>query len=400
MTIETIGRNNCSGCSLCSLVCLHQCISMQEDKEGFLQPIINHDICVDCGLCYKLCPCKEQYLEERQPSYYAASIMDKESLKNSSSGGIFIALASSFIKQGGYVCGCVFNENMTAEHICTNHLGDVKRMMGSKYVQSNITQCLKIVKELLQGDNLVLFTGTACQIAAVKRFTNNAEKLHCVDILCHGVPSPLFLRKYVQHLEQKHRGKLVRLEFRNKEKRGWGSEHRTYYEIEKNGNTKGYRPNLPAYFCAFFWGLDLRESCYNCKFTGTNRVSDITIGDFWGYWACFKKQFPEGISIVSVNSEKGKILFDTIKCEIDIKKELDQVVATGTNTNFYHPTIKPATRDVFYKGIEVMEYKDFKKRVFLDRTSRRKLLVSAYGCYVPEVIRRFVRNHIRKTGSE
>lgn len=400
MTIDIIGRDNCSGCSLCSLICPYHSISMKEDKEGFLQPTIDKDTCVECGACYNMCPCKEESKIEVNPVYYTGAISDKHLLKKSSSGGVFIALATYIIEQGGFVCGCVFNFQMEAVHICTNKLEDVKRMMGSKYVQSNISLCLLEVRGLLKDGKTVLFTGTACQVAAIKNYTKNHPNLFCVDILCHGVPSPLYLKKYVDHLEKKHKGKLVNLEFRNKEKLGWGSEHRTYYEIENDCGVKGYRPNLPAYFCAFFWGLNLRESCYHCKFTGVNRISDITLGDFWGYWTYFKKSFPEGISIISVNREKGRNLLAGIENLFDFKYELKQKDAIGTNTNFYHPTIKPFTRDSFYDGIHEKDYCSLSYRVFLNRTIWKKLLISAYGCYVPENVRKVIRKCLRKNNED
>lgn len=392
MTIDEIGRTNCSGCSLCSLGCPQGCIFMKEDEEGFLMPEIDKNSCINCGLCFKFCPCKGESTAETHPFYYAAAIKDDVLLKQSSSGGMFVALAEAFIRQGGYVCGCVFNERMEANHIVTNNIADVRRMMGSKYVQSNITESLVRIKELIKEGELVLFTGTACQVAAVKSYTNNASNLFCVDVLCHGVPSPLYLQKYVRFLENKHKGRLTRLEFRNKEKRGWGSEHRTYYEIEIDGKSKGFWPILPSYFCAFFWGLDLRESCYHCKFTGTNRISDITIGDFWGYWSCFKKEFPKGISVLSINNQKGKVLFDMIKGEMDILVELSQEKALGTNTNFFHPTFKPSTRDLFYKDIRQKSYQDFRIRVFGDKTTKKKFLVSLYGCFVPEKLKKVIRS--------
>ena len=391
MTIDQVGRENCSGCSLCSLICKAKSITMQEDAEGFLQPVINRDTCIDCGACYKLCPSKEVDTTEKTPLFFSAVSKDKQLLKKSSSGGVFITLASFIIEQGGYVCGCVFNEDMVAVHICTNDMVEVKRMIGSKYVQSNISLCLLEVKRLLKEDRRVLFTGTACQVAAVQRYTNNPSNLYCVDILCHGVPSPLYFRKYVDYLQKKHRGKLSKIEFRNKDKRGWGSEHRTYYEIEKNGIAKGYRPAIPSYFCAFFWGLNLRESCYNCKFTGTSRNSDITIGDFWGSWNYFKQSFKEGISIVSINGDKGKELFAFVRDSFEQCYEIPIQNAKGSNTNFYHPTVKPSTRDGFYRGISMKSYEQMRSRVYLDKTSRKKILVSLYGLLMPEYIKRMKR---------
>lgn len=394
MTIESIKNDICCGCSLCSLVCAKKSISMIANNEGFLHPSLDHTTCVDCGLCYKMCPCNDEQLPDGNAVFYASAINDKEQLLRSSSGGNFIALASAFIAQEGYVCGCVFNDKMVAEHICTNQLDDVKRMMGSKYVQSTITACLPVVKQLLSEGHRVLFTGTACQVAAVRQFTRDHKRLYTVDILCHGVPSPLYLEKYKAYLEKKHGGRLVGLQFRNKEKLGWGSEHRTFYVIEKNGKRKGYRPALPAYFCAFFWSLNLRESCYNCKFAGLNRVSDITIGDFWGYWAYFKKRYPEGISIASVNTEKGELLYNLARGSMSYCVEVPQDDAIVSNTNFYHPTVRPSTRSSFYNGIDHLSYRKMRKRVFLDKTARKKLLTSLYGRFMPVSIKQFIRNKI------
>ncbi len=394
MTIESIGRDGCSGCSLCSIICPHHSIQMKADKEGFLQPRVDTETCVDCGLCYKMCPCNEEQLPDVKSIYFASAIKDKDRLQKSSSGGNFIALASSFIEQDGYVCGCVFNEKMLAEHICTNQLDEVNQMMGSKYVQSSITSCLPVVKQLLSEGHRVLFTGTACQVAAVRKYTRNHQNLYTVDILCHGVPSPLYLEKYKTYLEKKHGGRLVGLQFRNKEKLGWGSEHRTYYEIEKNGIRKGYRPALPAYFCAFFWSLNLRESCYNCKFAGLTRISDITIGDFWGYWAYFKKRYPEGISIASVNNEKGQWLYNLVREKMSYCVEVPQEDAIVSNTNFYHPTVRPTTRSSFYNDIDHLSYGQMRKRVFFDKTARKKLLTSLYGRFVPNTIKQLIRDKI------
>lgn len=392
MTIESVGKNNCSGCSLCSKVCPKHSITMEPDREGFLFPVINHTTCIDCGLCYKKCPCNgEKALDEITPVYYTSAIKDKEELLNSSSGGNFIALAKYVLSTGGYVCGCVYNQEMKAVHTCTNDIEVVHRMMGSKYVQSDVRWCFDEVRELTESGKTVLFTGTACQVAAIKSYIKKQENLILVDILCHGVPSPLFFKKYVDFLERKHNGKVVNVEFRNKKELGWGSEHRTYYEIEKGGKKKGYIPNMPAYFCSFFWGLNLRESCYNCKFAGKNRISDITIGDFWGYWTYFHKNFPEGISIASVNTEKGRALYEQVKGDMDFCIELPEDKAKGTNTNFYHPTPRPASRDNFYDGIERKKYESFRKRTYLEKSCRMKLLKSIYGRFVPEWIKSILR---------
>lgn len=396
MTIEKIS-NDCCGCSLCVQICKKCCISMQPNSEGFLYPIIDHDKCVDCGLCYKKCPCNGfENKGKITPNYYAAANKNDDDLIKSSSGGLFIAIAKAVLKLDGYVCGCVFNEHMKAVHICTNDLQNVKRMMGSKYVQSTIEECLPEIKRLILAGNKVLFTGTACQNAAVKEHIRDKENLYLIDILCHGVPSPLFFSKYVDYLQKEHGGKLTNIEFRDKKKLGWGSEHRTFYTIEKNGKGKGYTPSLPAYFCSFFWGTNLRESCYKCPFSGEERITDITIGDFWGYWSYFHKKFPKGISIASVNTQRGEELMNLIKEELDYCINIPKDQAKGTNTNFYHPTSRPKTRDSFYHDIKNRDYKDFICPVYLNKETRKKMMISIYGRYMPKFIKSII-TYFRKS---
>jgi len=396
MNINDIGKKDCSGCSLCVQLCVKECISMRSDEEGFLFPVIDMDKCIDCGLCYRKCPVNRQSVTNNKnfPKYYASAISDTKELLECSSGGTFIELAKYVLSQGGYVCGCVFDEHMRAVHKCTNSLEEVRRMRGSKYVQSSIEKAFPQVKDLIDDGKIVLFTGTACQIAAVKGFVKSTEKLFLVDILCHGVPSPLFFEKYVEFLGKKHKGRVVNLEFRNKKKLGWGSEHRTYYEVERNGVVRGYRPVLPAYFCSFFWGTNLRESCYNCKFAGPDRISDITIGDFWGYWSYYHRNFPEGISIASVNTPKGELLFDEVKDKMSFCDELPADKAKGTNTNFYHPTSRPLARDNFYVNIKKRRYEDFVWRVYLNKYTRKKILVSLYGRFMPKFMKK-IANSLR-----
>ena len=396
MNINDIGKKDCSGCSLCVQLCVKECISMRSDEEGFLFPVIDMDKCIDCGLCYRKCPVNRQSVTNNKnfPKYYASAISDTKELLECSSGGTFIELAKYVLSQGGYVCGCVFDEHMRAVHKCTNSLEEVRRMRGSKYVQSSIEKAFPQVKDLIDDGKIVLFTGTACQIAAVKGFVKSTEKLFLVDILCHGVPSPLFFEKYVEFLGKKHKGRVVNLEFRNKKKLGWGSEHRTYYEVERNGVVRGYRPVLPAYFCSFFWGTNLRESCYNCKFAGPDRISDITIGDFWGYWSYYHRNFPEGISIASVNTPKGELLFDEVKDKMSFCDELPADKAKGTNTNFYHPTSRPFARDNFYVNIKKRRYEDFVWRVYLNKYTRKKILVSLYGRFMPKFMKK-IANSLR-----
>ena len=390
-SIFQIDKTVCTGCGLCAEKCPKSCIKMVSDEEGFLVPSIDEATCVNCGLCLKSCPTTNAsdnlfYLNDRE--YFCANIKDKETLLKSSSGGMFGVIAEHFIKRGGYVCGCVYNENVQAVHVLTNKTEDVERMYGSKYVQSTAFECFSGVKDLVVKGVEVLFVGTACQISALRIYLGKEyESLLCMEILCHGVPSPKFFADYVQHLEKKLGGKVIDVQFRNKEKGGWGSEHRTCVVYRKKNKIKKHRPVLPAYFSAFFYGLNLRESCYKCKFAKSERLADLTIGDFWGSFAKYGKRFDEGISVVGINSEKGRKIVDSVKGEFAFYDKLTEKEAVKSNDNFEHPIKRPRERSTFYNGIFKKPYKGIWKKAYFTRTYRRKTLASIYGAFVPAKIR-------------
>ena len=390
-TIMNVDPAICSGCGLCSAVCPKSCISMKPDKEGFLAPVLDEAMCVNCEACYKACPAardNDTLFHKEERKYFSAIISNKEMLLKSSSGGMFGMLAEYFIENGGYVCGCVYNEKMEAVHIVTNQKEDVIRMFGSKYVQSRVYECFREIKKLLQEGALLLFVGTACQVAAIRTYLGKEyDGLLCVEILCHGVPSPMLFANYVRYLEKKLRGNVIDIRFRDKEKRGWGSEHRTCVIYEKKGAIKKHRPFLPSYFSSFFYGLNLRESCYNCRFAKLDRVADLTIGDYWGFWSKYGKRFAEGISVVGANTEKGRRRVLLLSDKLEFFDELTEREAIRSNDNFEHPVRRPMERNDFYKTLGVDEYKGLWKKTYFTRTYRRKTLASVYGAVVPAKIR-------------
>ena len=390
-TIEQIDKQQCTGCGLCAEKCPKDCILMVEDGEGFRFPQIDSTKCVECGLCVRSCPttpAADALYSKYERNYYCGIIKDKEMLIKGSSGGVFGVLAEYIISIGGYVCGCIYSDDLEAVHTLSNRKQDIEKMYGSKYVQSRAEHCFPEIQSHLIAEDTVMFTGTACQIAALRLYLGkDYSNLYCVEILCHGVPSPGLFAKYKQYLEKRLGGTVKDIRFRDKRRDGWGSEHRTCIIYEKNGKLYEHRPVLPAYFSAFFYGLNLRESCYQCRFATSERVADLTIGDFWGAWNKYKKRFQEGISVVGINSEKGRDLSQNISGRLDFYEVLPENEAIVSNDNFTHPIKRPPERTCFYGDIFKQGYKGTWKKAYLSKTYRKKTLASVYGAFVPIKIR-------------
>lgn len=390
-TIEKIKNNQCTGCGLCAEKCPKNCILMVENEEGFRFPQIDSTKCVECGLCILSCPViieVDVLYSKYERSYYCGIIKDKEILIKSSSGGVFGVLAEYVIAIGGFVCGCIYTDNLEAVHKLTNQKQDIIKMYGSKYVQSRVEHCFPEIQKHLKAKEIVMFTGTACQVAALRLYLNeDYSNLFCVEILCHGVPSSGLFRKYKEYLEKRLRGKVQDIRFRDKRRDGWGSEHRTCIIYKKNGKLYEKRPILPAYFSAFFYGLNLRESCYQCRFATSERVADLTIGDFWGSWNKYRKRFHEGISVVGVNTAKGYKFFENITDKFKFLEKLTENEAIISNDNFTHPINRPIERNFFYEGILKEGYNGLWKRTYFSKSYRKKTLSSIYGAFVPEKIR-------------
>lgn len=403
-SVEQIDNRKCTGCGLCAEKCPQDCILMIEDREGFRFPQVDLSKCLNCGFCVRVCPstsAADTLYSKYNRRFYCGIINDKEMLIKSSSGGVFGVLAEYIISLGGYVCGCVYSDNLEAIHILSNKKQDIEKMYGSKYVQSRAEHCFYEIQKHLKANNIVMFSGTACQIAALRLYLGEEySNLYCVEILCHGVPSPGLFAKYKEYLEKRLGGTIKDIRFRDKRRAGWGSEHRTCILYEKNGVLSEKRPILPAYFSAFFYGLNLRESCYQCKFAKSERVADLTIGDYWGSWKKYKKRFQDGISVVGVNSEKGNKLSEKIVGKFGFYEVLSESEAIVSNDNFTHPIKRPPERTCFYDGILNRGYKGLWKKTYFTKSYRRKTLASIYGAILPEKIRIWLHVAVSRLSSK
>lgn len=309
--IEINTKENCCGCYACYNVCPKQCITMKTDNEGFWYPDIDKDKCVNCNLCEKVCPIVNPVQRnESLKLSYAVQNKDDAVRLSSSSGGMFHLLAESIIKQDGVVYGAGFDKDFSVKHIRINKIEEIQLLQGSKYLQSGIGNIYKQVKKDLKENKQVLFTGTPCQVEGLKSFLGREENnLLTMDFICHGVPSPM-IWGYYSAIEQDKKEQLKKVYFRNKDL-GW-KLFSLKMVFDKNIYVNDLNNDL--YMKGFLQDLYLRPSCYNCRFKKVNRVSDITVADFWGIDKLLPKfDDDKGTSLVILHNNKAKNLFYKLK---------------------------------------------------------------------------------------
>lgn len=319
-------KENCCGCSACMNVCPKDAITMELDADGNTYPVINSDLCVCCGMCQKVCNFQSSAGRNPVLNAFAAVSKDIKIMMKSSSGGVFSALANAFIINGGIVYGCSLVREGTMllpKHIRIDEINDISKLQGSKYVQSQIQMSYRQVKADLLADKTVLFSGTPCQIDGLYGFLKGVQydNLFTVEIICHGVPGIGVFQNYLRHIENKEKGIVVDINFRDKAY-GWGAKGS--YSVSKNGKVikRMISPHNSAYYRLFLDSMLYRENCYSCKYASKTRVADITIGDFWGVEvehpeAVIKWKKEHGISCFLVNTAKGEKLKERYATNIE-----------------------------------------------------------------------------------
>lgn len=301
-------NDNCTGCMACVSVCPKNALTIKEKKDGFLYPKINVSICIKCEKCISVCPNnKIESLKNKNYEIYAAYAKDRDISKKSRSGGLSFLLGKKFIEEGNIFYGVIIDENFLTKHIRCSNMEELSKTQGSKYVQSYISKDIyKQIENDLNNNKKVLFTGTPCQCAGICSYFNN-ENLYIIEIICHGVMSPKYVREYIKDKEKSH-GPLKEIDFREKKKHFW----KNHYVGLTFENDKFI--SLRDYVKIFYYHVLLRKSCYLCPYTTPNRVSDITLGDYWGVEEEEPEMFDKwGVSIVFLNSQKGISLFNEIK---------------------------------------------------------------------------------------
>lgn len=353
-------KKNCTGCYACLNICPRECIIMESDSEGFWYPKVDMTLCVDCGLCDKVCPILHKEEIQNEPQAYACYNKDDSIRMESSSGGVFTLIAEQVIDNNGVVFGSGFAKGFLVVHKCVETKEGLGELRGSKYVQSKIEYAYKKVKDILEQVRPVLFVGTSCQIGGLKAFLQrDYANLFCIDIICHGVPSPKVWQKYVAYREDCAGSMARKITFRRKDE-GW-KRYSVSFQF-KNDTEYLQNHQRDLYMQAFLRNTCLRPSCHACNFKTLHRKSDITLADFWG----IQKVLPDmdddkGTSLVFVNSIRGKEMFDRIK-ELIIFREVDIHKAVSYNSSAIKSDRKNPNRDKFFKDIDKLPFDKLFKR--------------------------------------
>lgn len=377
--IEIKEKDKCCGCTACYSVCPKGAIQMEADDEGFKYPVINKGICIDCGLCEKVCPIinKETPQNDQPLRAYVIRNSDNDALKNSASGGFFSAIAEYIISMNGFVFGAIYDEKWRVCHWGTNRLEEIKRFRSSKYVQSDMGKVFIEIRELLDLNRVVCFSGTPCQVEGLKRFLRkDYDNLITVDLICHGVPSPMLWDKYITMQKKRYKSRISDINFRSKD---YGYHNSTLKISFENGKTHHGSSRNDAMMRCFFGEIASRPSCYNCAFKQPRHESDFTIFDAWhGAELVGNVDDEKGYSHLFVQSKKGQDLLDKLLNRIMVV-EVEAEKAIELDGPMVRHSAKPhKNRYCFLKEVNVSGIDKAVKK-YIPISKKDKLLVSTKG---------------------
>ena len=377
--INIKNKVDCCGCNACGDICTHKAITFKTDVEGFWYPEVNKDLCTDCHLCEKVCPIinvKELKKNDLPQSIcYAAEHKNLEVVFDSTSGGLFSALADIMYKSGGYVGGAIFNEDFSVRQFISNDKSDLPKLRSSKYLQSNLEGFYTQIKDLLKAGEKVLVCGSPCQMAALRAFLRkDYDNLIIADYICRGINSPKVWRKYLDSYEERYGSKVVYCKAKSKEY-GWRNltqkvileNGKAYYETKDQSNfTKGYLRT----------GVYCRPSCYDCKFKGYPRIADITLADFWGIEKVDKSLEKNlGTSLVMINSKKGETYFEQVKKRINyVDVPFNSIEAGNRSLNL---SVNPpkVSREEFFNDLEKMSFLEIADKYIKPKKLGKKAII-------------------------
>lgn len=318
--IQVMDKSKCVGCHACYNCCPLNCITMEDDNEGFMYPRVDQNVCINCKKCEKVCPViQKPTLGSFSEASFAAYSKNEQIRKCSSSGGVFSVLAQIVLKHNGVVFGAAFDDEFQVHHIRVESVKDLEKLRGSKYVQSRIEKTFKDAKEILESGREVYFSGTPCQIDGFKNYLGREyENLITQDIICHGVPAPYVWDKYLDSVRNNINSEITQISFRDK-LLGW----RKYSVRIEGANGKVEMSTFldNPMMRAYLRDMCLRPSCYDCPSKGVKRSSDITLADFWNV-SDFIDDFDDdrGTDLIICHSSKGMKLLQEAESAIECHK--------------------------------------------------------------------------------
>lgn len=355
MNIEKV--SNCCGCTCCANICPKEAISMVEDEKGFNYPHIDKNKCINCGLCFKSCPMMNaSEIKNELPLVYGCKIKDESIRMKSTSGGIFTVISDYVLDNNGVVYGAVFDDDLKVVHARLETKEERNKACGAKYVQSDLGVIFSLIKNDLHSNKLVMFTGNPCQNAGLKNFLKNDKSINnliLVDIVCHGVPSPLIFRQYIESFD-----KIVDYNFRDKSIT-WRGANVTIKFADNTTVTNSRKARIMTDL--YFRGYISRNSCGYCPFTDINRVSDMTIGDFWGIENC-NPSFDDGkgVSLLLLNTNKGKEIFEKVKERLNY---FESDTVSCLQAQLQYPTSPNKNKEKFWKDYNKHGY-DYTEKIY------------------------------------
>jgi coenzyme F420-reducing hydrogenase beta subunit len=344
-------KENCCACEACKSVCPKSAITLKSDDYGSYYPYIDEGLCIECGLCMKVCSFQNGFLSNRPKEVLVAINKSLETIRKSSSGGVFPIIAEEILELGGKVYGSVFDENNEVCHIGISEKKDIKKMQGSKYVRSEIRSTFIDIEQDLKHGRYVFFSGTPCQVGGLISFLRkDYEKLYTADLICHGVPGKKIFDDYLNDLEKELNGNINEFIFRD-ESGGWGILSKAKYTSKGRQKVKFITSIESVYLNYFLKGVNLRPNCYICPYAQEKRVADFTIGDYWGIEA----EHPElirdekinilnGVSVIMMNTKKAT----DFKLNLSKKAQLFPSTyskAVRKNPQLMKPTKSPESRE-------------------------------------------------------
>jgi coenzyme F420-reducing hydrogenase beta subunit len=387
-------RSRCTGCAACAACCPVACITMRPDHEGFRHPEIEESHCTKCGLCTRICPAfrvQPASLNDAllaAPAVYAVWNLDSEIRRLSSSGGVFSALAENILSRNGVVVGAAFDDQFVVRHILIESAGEIPRLRGSKYVQSEVPPSLylEIWSRLKQGQT-VLFSGTPCQVAGLRGFLPQPyERLFCCDLVCHGVPSPSLLARYTQAKQRS--GRVLKAVYFRDKVHGWKKYGMRF--VWQDGET--YAKATDSYLMAFLRNYALRPCCFECAYANTQRQGDLTLADFWSV----AERYPDydrddkGTSLVLVNTNNGREWLDECRTSLFCgAADLDTAIAG--NHLLVSAVRRPSERETFFHDLNSLTFEAMIRKYRLHDPGKWRIFWGSTIRIVKAVRRRLLR---------